>query len=62
MSDSRFVEHEECNAVLTKLKSELRQLIDLKWDRKRRDFKVKKKVVIKLLQTLIQDVKSIHYR
>jgi len=62
MSDSRFSDHEECVAVITKLKSELRQLIDLKWDRKRKDFKAKKKVVVKLLQTLIQDVKSIRYR
>jgi hypothetical protein len=62
MSDSRFIEHEECNTVLTELRGELRRLIDLKWDGRRKDFKIKKKVVIKLLQTLIQDVKTIRYR
>ena len=62
MPDSRFTDHEECTSVLTQLKSELRQLIDCKWDRKRKDFKLKKKIVIKLLQTLIKDVKSIGYR
>ena len=62
MESSRFEAHLEIDEVLKELGRELRKLVDGKFESDRRGFRLKKKLVIRLLRELLHDVEHIPFR
>lgn len=62
MSDTKEDMLAECDDIVRQLKIELHAMIEAKWEKERGTFTSKKKLIVTLLKTLIQDVRSIKYK
>ena len=60
--DTREEMLNECDDIIQQLKRALNGVVDAKWGKDRKEFKVQKALVITLLQTLIKDVRGIGFK